>query len=68
MTTRYRVTVTEMGHEMKEVGGLWEKGAGPEGAYGYTPQHQALREFERDVFIQELESLDLPGLVRAINP
>jgi hypothetical protein len=65
---RYCVTVTEIGEEIKTVGGRWEVGAGKDGAHGYTPEIEATREYERQVFKQELSSVDMAMLVTTLNP
>lgn len=65
--TRYKVVITEIGQEKRTVGATWEQGAGEGDEWGYTPEIEATRDYEREVFRQELKELDLPKLVLAIN-
>ncbi len=66
--TRYRIVVTEIGQELTQIGGQWREGAGEEGGFGFTPNHEDIRDYERQVYAQEMSELDLPKLVRTVNP
>ncbi|KGM50678.1 hypothetical protein [Pseudooceanicola atlanticus] len=65
---RFRVTIEEMGEEVRTIGKAWEKGAGegPE-AYGYTPETQATRQYNRTIYEQTVEELDIGRVVSVVN-
>lgn len=67
MQKRYVITVKEIGEERRTIGSTWEKGAGEDGAFGYTPETEATRDYEREIFKQTVAELDLPKLVTTIN-
>jgi len=65
---RYIITVTEKGQEVRTIGKQWAMGVGttPD-EYGYTPETEATRDYEREIFRQEVSELDLAELVQTIN-
>ncbi len=66
---RYTITINEVGQETRAVGGAWKLGAGdtPE-TYGYTPEIQATRDYERTIYTQRVDNLDLKAVIAAVNP
>ena len=68
MTKHFKIKITETGQEPRIIGGRWEKGAGetPED-YGYTPQTEAMCDYERVVFAQKTDHLDLRHVIAAVN-
>lgn len=67
MQKRYVITVTEIGEERRMIGREWQNGAGEDGAFGYTPEVEATRKYEREIYKQTVAELDLPKLVTTIN-
>ncbi|KIC38137.1 hypothetical protein RA27_20415 [Ruegeria sp. ANG-R] len=67
MQKRYVITVTEIGEEKRIVGRQWKEGAGDGGSHGYTPETEATRDYEREIFKQTVPDLDLSKLVITIN-
>jgi hypothetical protein len=72
MKKRYKIVVTEYSDETRTRGNQWQKGAGEktsdnEGAYGYTPEIEVTEEIERQVYVQNTDSLDLKKVIMAIN-
>ncbi len=66
---RYTITINEVGQETRHVGGTWEMGAGDnEKSYGYTPEIQAMRDYERTIYTQHVDDLDLKAVIAAVNP
>ncbi len=66
---RYTITINEVGQETRAVGGTWRLGAGdtPE-AYGYTPEADATCDYERTIYTQQVDDLDLKAVIAAVNP
>ena len=69
MNRRFKIKVFEIGHEKKIVGREWEYGGNPEkpDEFGYTPEVEATRPYERKIFEQHANDLDLAALVAVIN-
>ena len=67
--TRYIIKIVEVGQERRLVGGRWELGAGkaPE-EYGHTPEIEVTRDYERDVYTQLVDELDMKAVIAAVNP
>ena len=66
---RYTITINEVGQEMRAVGGTWKMGAGdtPE-TYGYTPEAEATCDYERTIYTQHVDDLNLKAVIAAVNP
>ena len=65
---RFKITITETGQERRIVGGTWERGAGENGEdFGYTPEIEATRDYERQVYQQHVDELDLKAVINAVN-
>ena len=66
---RYKITITEIGQESKLQGNKWAKLSDKEGGgqYGYTPEVRMAVNFEREIFSQSIEELDLSAVIRAVN-
>ena len=71
MSKRYKIVVTEIGLEKRVVESEWKEGAGATDEnphkYGYTPEIEAHRSYERDVYQQTVDDLDLAKLVSVVN-
>ncbi|KKN01493.1 hypothetical protein LCGC14_1127220 [marine sediment metagenome] len=66
----YKITITKT--EVKEVtvGKEWEKQTDStevKTQYGYTPEITKKKELTTTILTQEIEELDLPGVIKAIN-
>jgi hypothetical protein len=69
---RYKIVITEKGTEVLTRGKDWEQGVKPiteedSGGWGYTPEIQKTVDVERQVFMQEVEGLNLKAVINAIN-
>ncbi|NDV53861.1 hypothetical protein [Salipiger sp. PrR003] len=65
---RYKITIEEIGEEVRTIGKNWERGAGgsPE-EFGYTPETQATRQYSRTIYEQTVEDLDMASVVSVVN-
>ena len=73
MTKRkYKVVITEEVIEEVSAGQEWEEGVDastedrPKG-YGYSPKIIKKEKVTKDILIQEVDDLDLPSVIKAIN-
>jgi hypothetical protein len=64
---RFKITIEETGQETRLVGAQWKQGAGESGEYGYTPEIETVRDYERTVYVQHIDSLDLAAVIAAVN-
>ena len=65
---RYKITIEEIGQEVRTVGATWERGAGATSEeYGYTPEIEATRSYERQIYEQTVDTLDVAALVGVVN-
>ncbi|MEH6522316.1 hypothetical protein [Sulfitobacter sp.] len=64
----FKITIEEIGQEVRTIGAKWELGAGetPSG-YGYTPEIETTADFERKIYEQTVDELDMPSLVSVVN-
>ena len=67
MTTRYEITIKEIGQERMKVGMRWEKGAGENGAYGYAPEVETIMDYSREIYSQTVNDLDLGAVILTVN-
>ena len=66
---RFTITINEVGQETRYVGRTWEMGASDDKeSYGYTPEIQATRDYERTIYTQHVDDLDLKAVIAAVNP
>ena len=67
---RYKIVITEMGDETVTVGAKWLIGADtnkPEPGYGYSPEIETTETVERQIYTQNVETIDLKAVIRAVN-
>lgn len=65
---RFTVTVTEIGQEVRQVGKKWQRGAGESpDEYGYAPEIETICDYEREVYRQNVDELDLTAVISAVN-
>lgn len=64
---RYRVLVIEAGQETRIIGRAWERKASGEQGYEYTPEVEATRDYERNIYEQLVDDIDLPKVIAAVN-
>lgn len=72
MNKRYKIVITEFTEEEVYIKKTYEKGCGdnpsdPGGNWGYTPQGKEMSAVERKVYVQDLEELDIPAVIKAVN-
>lgn len=68
MHKRYKIEITEIGEELKTIGKSWGRiNDNAEDNWGYTPETEATRGYERSIYRQQVSELDLPEVIRAIN-
>lgn len=65
--SRYNILITEITQERKRIGSKWEKGAGEDGAYGHTPEIETVVDIVREIFMQDVGSLDLKSVIMSVN-
>lgn len=67
----YKITIEQIGEERRTRGKVWERGAGATSedpdAYGYTPEIERVVEFDRKIFEQTVEELDVVAVIAAVN-
>ena len=69
MTKRYKITITETGQETRIIGNDWKEGAHENGqSFGYTPEIEATLDYERQLYQQHVDELDLKAVINAVNP
>ena len=65
----FKIEITEFGEHDGTITKKWEvlshKGGEPQ--YGYTPETTGKVAFRREVLTQEVEALDIPAVIRAVN-
>ncbi len=68
---KYKIEITRTEIEEYEGGNNWERtGSKKEGGgdeYGYTPKVTKTKEVERTILIQEVDTIDLKEIIKAIN-
>lgn len=65
---RYLITITEIGQERRTIGRRWMLGAGKTNAeYGYAPEVDTVAEYEREIYRQGVDELDLSTVILAVN-
>ncbi len=68
---KYKIEITRTEREEYEDGNDWKmtgnkkEDGGDE--YGYTPKITMTKEVERTILIQEVDDIDLKGIIKAIN-
>lgn len=63
----FEIKITEVGRERRVIEKQWKAGAGEDGGYGYTPETEGVQEFERHVYLQWVEEMDLVAVIAAVN-
>lgn len=68
---RYKITITEETQEVKLQGKEWKEGgkigAGEGDQYGYTPEIEKTVDVTREIYAQNVDTLDLKAVIKAIN-
>lgn len=68
MSKRFKIVITEFTREEVMKGRSWERVNDlPETDYAYTPEIKVTKDVEREVLVQNVESLDLVDVIKAIN-
>jgi len=62
----FTITITETKTVEKEVDERWQQ-INQEGEYGYPPRRVSFQQVSREVLKQEVETLDVPAVIKAIN-
>lgn len=67
--SRYQITIVERTFERQIVGHEWLKGGDPGNpeAFAYSPEIEKIIPVERRIFEQDVESLNLEDVIKAIN-
>lgn len=71
MTKRYTIKITETGQERRIIGKQWEQGAGKKSndddGWGYTPETETTRDYERCIYQQTVDDLALADVIAVVN-
>jgi hypothetical protein len=68
MSKRFKIVITEYTQEKVMRGRRWEKvNDMPETDYAYTPEFEVTEDVSREVLVQNVDSLDLVKVIKAIN-
>jgi len=68
----YKITIVEIGTDERFNGQDWEQGAGKltpdnKNSYGYTPRITKTCSYEKTIYEQTVEKLDLSAVVYVVN-
>ena len=71
-TKEYKITIKELGTQVKTLPKSWERGAGKKDGdddegWGYTPEVETLKEYEVTIYEQTVHELDLSAVVSVVN-
>lgn len=64
---KYKITIEKTSIKEIPAGRDWERGAGPDDDYGYTPEIMKKKEVTEQIYIQESDELDLVEVIKAVN-
>ncbi len=67
---RYKITITEETQELQTVGKKWKQGADPDNGtegWGHTPEIKTVMDVTREIYAQNVDTLDLKAVIKAIN-
>jgi len=72
MTKRYTITIVEHAVEDVITGKEWREGAGAVGEgggqqHGYTPEIVKTQTVTRDIYMQNLDALNVTKVIEAVN-
>jgi hypothetical protein len=65
---RYKITIEEYGQEVAIIEKRWVRGAGatPD-EYGYAPETEGTQNYQRTIYEQTVENLDMAAVVSVVN-
>ncbi|HEU4682972.1 MAG TPA: hypothetical protein VFS39_00535 [Nitrospira sp.] len=63
---RYLIEIHEIGFERRIIGKEWSRNATDTG-YDYTPETEATRQYDRVIYSQSVDELELAKVVAVVN-
>lgn len=67
MNRRFTITIRESGQEKRVAGSEWAPKADGSAGYEYTPEIEATRPYEREIYSQSVDDVDLAAVIKAVN-